>query len=86
MTDHDDRLIPLPYEPDTTPSQMGFWATMRELFRSRRNAHDERVTRAVLENAPYRKADAERVLRQPGTAEKIAADFERVVSRVGVRK
>lgn len=83
MTDHDDRLIPLPYEPDTTPSQLGFWAAMRELFRSRRNAHDERVARAVLENAPYRRADAERVLSQPGTAEKIAADAARVMGKVG---
>jgi len=50
---------------------------------ARRNKTDERQQTAADLNAVWRAEDAERVLRQPGTAEKIAADFARVMGRVG---
>src|SRR5690606_9338518 len=63
---HDERRIPLDYEPAATPQQVGFWKTMRELFLGRRNRQDAHRAKAVERNAADRRRDALRLLRQPG--------------------
>lgn len=80
---HDERRIPLDYEPAATPQQVGYWQTMRELFLGRRNRQDAHRAKAVERNQADRRADALRQLRQPGLTEAERAAALRVLATVG---
>ena len=80
---HDDRRIPLDYQPGVSASQRSHWQTFLDLFRRRRNAQDDRRAQAVERNHADRQADALRQLRQPGLTPEQRDLAMRVLGRVG---
>ena len=80
---HDERRIPIDYEPAAPAQQVGFWQTMRELFLGRRNRQDEHRAKAVERNQADRRADALRQLRQPGLTPEQRDMAMRVLGRAG---
>lgn len=80
---HDERRIPLEYEPDVSASQRIYWQTMRELFLGRRNRQDAHRAKAVERNQADRQADALRQLRQPGLTPEQRDMAMRVLGRAG---
>lgn len=80
---HDDRRIPLDFEPAVSASQRSHWQTFLDLFRRRRNAQDGRRAQAVERNHADRQADALRQLRQPGLTPEQRDLAMRVLGRVG---
>lgn len=83
MQQHDERRIPLEFEPAATPSERSFWATFLDLFRIRRNAQDDRRAQAVERNHTERQLAAKRLLRQPGATDEQVALALRVLGRAG---
>jgi hypothetical protein len=80
---HDERRVPIPFEPAATQKELGFWATMLGIFRHRRNRQDAHRAKAVERNQADRRADALRQLRQPGLTEAERAAALRVLATVG---
>ena len=80
---HDERRIPLDYEPDVSASQRSYWQTFLDLFRTRRNRQAERRAKAVERNQADRRADALRQLRQPGLTPEQRDMAMRVLGRAG---
>lgn len=80
---HDDRRVPLEFEPAATPSERSFWVTFIDRFLARRNRQDEARVRAVEANERDRVADAKRQSRQPGLSRPKTDMAMRVFGRVG---
>lgn len=79
---HDERDIPIEYEPAATPQQIAHWRVMREIYRERQNRQDAQRLKAVKRNQTDRRADALRQLRQPGLTPE---QRELAIKRLGVR-
>lgn len=80
---HDERRIPIDYEPAATPQQIAHWRVMREVYRERRNRQDAHRAKAVERNQADRQADALRQLRQPGLTPEQRDMAMRVLGRAG---
>lgn len=80
---HDERRVPIPFEPAATQKELGFWATMLGIFRHRRNRRDQARAKAIEANQADRIRDAKRQLRQPGLTEAERAAALRVLATVG---